>query len=219
MQNAGPFTLALVVALAACGGGDGGTDPPPTPVFTSLTVSPADPDLVEGDTLQLTATPRDQNGATMTGLPAATFALTAGTSVSVSASGRVIALGAGNSTVTASLTSGGTTRTATSTPGVTAIGSTATVTASGAGTSFNPDTTKVELNAQGQAVVTWSFTAGGSLPHNVTFNAGTGPTEGNIPNQGAAADVPRTFTAVGVHPYRCTIHAGMNGVVVVRDLP
>ena len=219
MQNAGPFILALVVALAACGGGDGGTDPPPTLVFTSLTVSPADPDLIEGDTLQLSATPRDQNGAAMTGLGAATFSLTNGTSVSVSPSGRVIALGAGNSTITASLTSSGTTKTATSTPGVTAIGTTATVTASGAGTSFNPDTTKVELNAGGQATVTWSFTPGGSLPHNVTFDAGKGPTEGNIPNQAAAADVARTFTVVGQHPYRCTIHAGMNGVVVVRDLP
>lgn len=219
MQNAGPFALALVFALAACGGGgDGGGGPPPTPVFTSLTVSPADPDLVEGDTLQLTATPRDQNGATMAGLPAATFALTTGTSVSVTPSGRVVALGAGNSTVTASLTSGGTTRTATSTPGVTAISSTATVTASGAGTTFSPDTTKVELNAQGEATVTWSFTNGANLPHNVTFNSG-GPTQGNIPNQAVAADVPRTFTTAGQHPYRCTIHAGMDGVVVVRDLP
>jgi plastocyanin len=182
-------------------------------------VAPADPDLIEGDTLQLTATPRDQNGAAMTGLGAATFALTTGTSVSVSPTGRVIAVGPGNSTVTASLTSGTTTRTGTSTPGVTAIGSTATVNVSGAGTAFNPDTTKVELNAQGEATVTWSFTNGASLPHNVTFDAGTGPTQGNIPNQNAAADVARTFTAVGRHPYRCTIHAGMNGVVVVRDLP
>ena len=218
MQNAGPFALALVFALAACGG-DGGTPPPPTPVFTSLTVSPADPDLVQGDTLQLTATARDQNGAAMTGVGTPTFTLTSGTSVSVSSNGRVVALNPGNSTVTASLTSGGTTRTATSTPGVTAIGSTATVNVSGAGTAFNPDTTKVALNAQGRAVVTWSFTNGASLPHNVTFDAGTGPTEGHIPNQTTAADVARTFTATGRHPYRCTVHSGMNGVVVVRDLP
>jgi plastocyanin len=102
---------------------------------------------------------------------------------------------------------------------VTAIGSEATVTVSGAGTSFNPDTTKVELDAQGEAVVTWSFTPGGNLPHNVTFSGGTGPTEGNIPNQAAAADIARTFTTVGRHSYSCTIHAGMNGAVVVRDLP
>jgi plastocyanin len=219
MQNAGRFALALalVFALAACGG-NGGNEPPPTPVFTSLTVSPADPNLIEGDTLQLTATPRDQNGAAMTGLPAATFALTTGTSVSVSLTGRVVALGPGGSTVTASLTSGTTTKTATATPDVTAIGSTETVTASGAGTAFNPDTAKVELNAGGQATVTWSFTNGNNLPHNVTFTSG-GPTEGNIPNQANAADVARTFTTVGRHAYHCTIHSGMNGVVVVRDLP
>jgi plastocyanin len=218
MQNAGRFALALalVFALAACGG-NGGNEPPPTPVFTSLTVSPADPNLIEGDTLQLTATPRDQNGAAMTGLPAATFALTTGTSVSVSLTGRVVALGPGGSTVTASLTSGTTTKTATATPDVTAIGSTETVTASGAGTAFNPDTAKVELNAQGEAIVTWSFSVGNNV-HNVTFT-GTAPAGGNIPNQTTAADVARTFTTVGSHPYRCTNHTGMDGVVVVRDLP
>lgn len=219
MQTAGPFVLALVIVASACGGGNGGTPPPATAVFTSLTVSPADPDLVEGDTLQLTATPRDQNGATMSGLPDPTYVLTSGTSVSVSGTGRVIALGPGNSTVTASLASGGTTRTATSTPGVTAISSTATVVVNGAGTTFSPETTKVNLSAQGEALVTFSFTSGSSLPHNVFFNTGTGPTEGDIPNQAVAADVPRTFVTAGRHPYRCTNHAGMTGVVVVRDLP
>src|SRR5688500_9853622 len=126
MHNVALTTLALAIILSACGGGgDGGTQPPPQTVFTALTVSPANPALVEGDTLQLSATPRDQNGAAMAGLPPASFALTTGTSVSVSATGRVVALDPGGSTVTASLTSGGTTRTATSTPNVSALGNTA----------------------------------------------------------------------------------------------
>ena len=130
MNNVSKSSLVLALVLAACGG-DGGTPPPPTPVFTTLTVPPASPAMVDGDTVQLTATPLDQNNNPMSLLPAATFTLTSGTSVTVSTSGRVIAQQPGSSVVTASLTSGTTTRTATSTPNVTALGTTANVTASG----------------------------------------------------------------------------------------
>lgn len=208
MHTVWKSSLALVIVLAACGGdGDGGTQPPAS-VFTSLTVSPANPAMVDGDTVQLTATPRDQNGDPMSGLPAATFALTQGTSVTVSASGSVIAQQAGTSVVTASLTSGGTTRTATTSPNVTALGTTATVTASGTGQTFDPSTVKIAANGQ----VTWSFP--GPETHNVTFESAA-PPGGNIPdrNSGAAA---RDFPSAGQYPYRCTRHGGMNGTVVVR---
>lgn len=214
MQNAGLLIVALAIVLSACGGGgNGGTPPAQTPVFTSLVVSPADPDLVEGDTLQLSATPRDQNGASMSGLPAATFSLTSGTSVSVTPTGRVVAVDPGNSTVTASLTSGGTTKEAMSTPTVAALGSTASVTASGAGTSFDPDTAKIAIGGQ----VTWTFSAGANAPHNVTFDGPT-PTGGDIGNQ-TTGSFARTFPTVGRYSYRCTNHAGMDGAVIVRDLP
>jgi plastocyanin len=145
----------------------------------------------------------------MAGLPAATFALTAGTSVSVSGSGRVIALNPGGSTVTATLTSGGTTKQATSTPVVTALGTTAGVTASGAGTSFSPDTVKIAVNG----TVTWTFSEGANAPHNVTF--ATPPVGGNIGNM-SSGSVARTFGTVGRFSYQCTLHAGMNGAVIVR---
>lgn len=210
MHNVALSSLALAVMVSACGGGgDGGTQPPPAAVFTSLSVSPQSPALVDGDTLQLSATPRDQNGAAMTGLPAATYALTAGTSVSVSTSGRVIALNPGGSTVTATVTSGGTTRTATSTPTVSALSTTADVTVSGAGQSFSPDTVKIAAGGS----VTWTFSAGGSAPHNVTFN--TPPAGGNI-GDSSTGSVSRTFGAAGRFPYQCTRHPGMNGSVVVR---
>lgn len=210
MQNAGLFMVALAVALSGCGGGNGGnggTPPPPTRVFTSLTVSPADPAMVETDTLQLGATPRDQNGAAMTGLPEATFALTAGTSVSVSTSGRVIALDPGASTVTATLTSGGTTRTATSMPNVSALGTTAPVTASGTGQTFSPSNVKIAVNG----TVTWSFP--GPETHNVTF--ATPPAGGNIGNKNSGSE-GRTFLTAGRFSYQCTLHSGMSGEVNVR---
>lgn len=210
MHNVTKSRLFLALALTACGGGGGGggTQPPPAAVFTSLTVSPANPAMVETDTVQLSATPRDQNGAAMTGLPLATFALTAGTSVSVSTSGRVIALDPGASTVTATLTSGGTTHTATSTPNVSALSTTAAVTASGTGQTFDPRNVKIAVNG----TVTWSFP--GPETHNVTF--ATPPTGGgNIGNMNSGSE-SRTFPTAGQFTYQCTLHSGMSGEVNVR---
>ena len=207
MQNAGLLIVAVAVAVSACGGGDGGT-PPTTAVFTSLTVSPADPDMVDGDTLQLTATPRDQNGAPMSVSANPTFSLTSGTSVSVTPAGRVVALDPGNSTVTASLTSGGTMKEGTSTPSVTALPTFAGVTASGAGTSFGPGSVKIAVGGR----VTWSFP--GPETHNVTFD-GTPPTGGDIAARNSGSEF-RDFATVGRHSYRCTLHAGMTGEVIVR---
>ena len=201
----------LTIAVAACGGGgDDPTPPPPTSVFTSVSVSPATPAMVEGDTVQLAATPRDQNGAAMSGLPAATFARTAGTSVTVSGGGQVIAVDPGASTVTATLTSGGTTRTGTSTPNVTALTTAADVAVSGAGTSFNPATVTIATGGS----VTWSFTSGANSPHNVTFGTNS-PPGGGIGNTNSGSG-SRTFPNAGSYPYQCTQHGGMTGTVIVR---
>jgi plastocyanin len=212
MHNAVIACSILTMVAAGCGGGgDGPTPPPPpTPVFTSLSVSPASPAMVDGDTLQLSATPRDQNGAAMSGLPLATFARTAGTSVTVSGGGQVIAVDPGGSTVTATLTSGGTTRSGTSTPNVAALATAADVAASGAGTSFSPATVKIAAGGR----VTWSFVSGGNSPHNVTFGVNK-PTEGDIGDT-SSGDVVRNFPTAGSYAYQCTRHGGMNGTVIVR---
>jgi plastocyanin len=208
MRNAVVPSVVLTIVFAACGG-DGGTQPPPPPVFTSLAVSPTNPALVDGDVLQLVATPRDQNGTAMTGLAgSATFALTSGDAVSVSGTGVVTARKAGAAVVTASLTASGTTKTGTSNPTVTALGLNASVTASGGGQTFNPDTSKI---AAGGAVE-WSFP--GPTAHNVTFTSPPAAVA-NIATRSSGAE-SRTFTVTGTYPYRCTIHAGMNGVVIVR---
>jgi plastocyanin len=202
--------LSVVVAagLSACGGGGGGTPPPPTSVFTSLSISPTSPNLVIHDTVQMTATARDQNGAPMTGLGAPSFERTSGTAVTVATTGRVIADQVGSASIRASLTSGGTTRTATTDASVSSLSTTAMVTASGTGATFSPDTVKLAVNGS----VEWTFP--GPETHNVTFT-GTAPAGGNITdrNSGSAS---RTFAAVGRYPYTCTRHAGMNGAVIVR---
>ena len=210
MRNVALSTVIFAVALSACGGGgDGGTQPPPpAAVFTSLTIGPASPSLVFRDTLQLSVTPRDQNGAPMSGVGTATFDRLSGTAVSVTSSGRVIAEQVGSSQVRASLTSGATTHTATVTVTVSNLSTTANVTASGAGATFSPDTVKLAANG----TVTWLFP--GPETHNVTFD-GAPPAGGNIGDRNSGSD-SRTFANTGRFSYRCTRHAGMNGAVVVR---
>lgn len=213
MHTVALSSVILAVALSACGGGgggNGGTQPPPAAVFTSLTISPTNPSLVFRDTLQMGATPRDQNGAAMTGLPAATFDRVGdGTAVSVSASGRVIAEQPGPAQIRVSLTSGATTHVATTNATVSALGTTADVNVSGGGQSFSPDTVKIAVNG----TVTWTFSAGANAPHNVTF--ATAHPQGNIANT-TTGSVARTFATAGRFPYQCTLHAGMSGAVVVR---
>ena len=210
MHNVAVSSLILAVALSACGGGGGGggTQPPPTAVFTALTIAPSSPDMVIRDTLQMTATPRDQNGAAMTGLGVATFERISGTAVSVSATGRVIADALGAAEIRASLTSGTTTRTATTNATVSSLSTSANVTASGAGALFSPDTVKIATGGS----VTWSFP--GPETHNVTFD-GTPPTGGNIGDHNSGSEA-RSFATAGRVTYRCTRHAGMSGAVVVR---
>ncbi|HJT94971.1 MAG TPA: plastocyanin/azurin family copper-binding protein [Mycobacterium sp.] len=156
----------------------------------------------------MTATPRDQNGAAMSGLGAATFERISGTAVSVTTGGRVIADQAGSAQIRASLTSGTTTRTATATATVSGLSANPTVTASGAGASFSPDTVKIAVGS----TVTWNFP--GPEIHNVTFD-GTPPAGGNIGDRGSGSE-GRSFASAGRFTYRCTRHAGMNGAVVVR---
>jgi plastocyanin len=207
MHNVLKSIPILVVVWAACGG-DGGT-PPSQPVFTTLAVSAANLNLVDGDTVRLTATARDQNGAQMTGLPAPTFAVTSGTAASVATNGLVTALAQGTSTITASLTASGVTKTATTNVNVSALQTTRTVTASATGQAFDPDTVKIATGG----TVTWSFPG---IAHSVTWD-GAAPPGGNIPAKSNGDAENRTFPNAGVFRYHCGIHGPtMDGSVVVR---
>jgi plastocyanin len=209
MHSAVLSGVALTIVIAACGGGgDGGTPPPPPPVFTSLRISPATAAMVDGDTLQMTATPLDQNGTAMTVSGTPTFDRISGTAVSVATNGRVIADQPGVAQIRASLTSGTTTRADTADATVSALEATATVTASGTGQTFTPNLVKIAVNGR----VTWSFP--GPEIHNVTFEAAA-PQGGNIGNSSSGTEF-RDFVAAARYPYRCTRHSGMNGEVIVR---
>lgn len=186
-----------------------------TPVFTSVRVTPAAPSVAVGSTVQLTATPLDQAGQAMGGLPPAAWTSADAAKATVSASGVVTGVAAGTVSVTARITHNGVTREASvnvtvgSGGGTTPPPAPGTATVTTPGTSFNP--AAVTIAAGG--TVTWQFT--GSARHNVTFN-GTAPAGGNIPDTNAGTSVTRTFAAAGTYSYVCTRHSGMTGQVIVQ---
>jgi plastocyanin len=176
------------------------------PVFTSLSVTPATPSIAVGATVQLTATPLDQNGSAMTGLPAPSFSSGSPGVATVSSTGLVTGVAAGSATITASVTAGSITKTATSLVTVTPQSGGTTVTTPNR--TFSPPTVTVAVGG----VVTWQFTDG---THNVTFGANR-PAGGNIPDQAAGNAVSRTFATAGTYTYECTNHNNMTGAVVVQ---
>ena len=98
-----PLLAAALLALAVGACGDGTTDPPSPdpPRATTVTVAPEAAEMTAlGDTVQLAATVRDQNGQAMSGV---TVAWTSGdpSVATVQASGLVKAVANGTATVTA----------------------------------------------------------------------------------------------------------------------
>ncbi len=201
--------LVLVVGIG-CGGGGGGGTGNDDPVLTSLNVNPTTLTLAVGETKPpIAVSPRDQSNRAMSGLPAPTFTTNNDARATVSNAGAVTGVSAGTATITASITHGGVTKTGTTAVTVLPPDGPAPVTANVSATvnsTFNPDSVRIAKDG----TVTWNF---GSLDHNVVFNAVAGrPADiGTTVN----AAVPRTFTTAGTFPYRCTIHAGMDGKVVV----
>ncbi|MFN8580885.1 MAG: Ig-like domain-containing protein [Gemmatimonadaceae bacterium] len=97
--------FALLFASWGCGGGDGGTgvtNPPPTPVVTTVDVTPATTSARVGDVVQLTATVKDQNGAVLTGQNVA-GASSATAIATVSGTGSVATITVGVVTITATV--------------------------------------------------------------------------------------------------------------------
>lgn len=174
------------------------------PVFTALSVSPSSATIFTvppANAVLLVATPLDQNALPMIGLGSASFESSNPTAASVDASGLVTAIAPGTADVTASLTADGVTKTATAAIEVRVAPATAEVTAPGI--QFIPAV--ADIRAGG--TVTWTFE---SVTHNVTFDDPGAPP--SIPTFANGSE-SRTFPNTGTFNYRCTIHAGMFGIV------
>ena len=177
-------------------------------VLSSVSVTPATPTVVAGNTRQMTATAQDARG---NAIPSITTADWESSNTSVAtvnpSSGLVSAVAAGTATITATMTSVGSSKSGNTTVTVTSGGfpSTASVTAT-ASNAFTPAT--VDIARTG--TVTWTFQA----LHNVTF-AGTPGAPSNIPDTPSGTQ-SRTFNTAGTFPYECTLHSGMTGQVIVH---
>lgn len=198
--------VGAAVVVAGCGGGGGDGGPGPTATVASVTVVPSATTTSICGNVTLAATPRDAQGNALTravswNQPAAFLSLSATTGASVTGTG----IGVGTANVTASSDGQTSAPVAIAVAASGAAPATAAVAAT-AGSAFSPAC--VELAVGGS--VTWTFAA----LHNVTFQ-GAGPTGGNINDQ-SSGTASRTFPAAGNYEYRCTLHAGMNGRVVVR---
>ncbi len=177
------------------------------PVYTTLSVTPASPLVAVGGTVAIVATPLDQYGAAMSGLPAPVFTSSDPAVATVGPSGTVTGVSAGGATITVSLTAGGITRSGTS---AVTVGSSVGVVISTANLTFTPDDVRIP---PGQSV-TWQFVG---TTHNVTFESGgPAPPGGNIPDTAPGNSVSRTFPQAGEYKYECTIHKGLNGKIRVE---
>jgi plastocyanin len=208
--------LTIVSALIACGGGDDGggtTNPPPPPppggnqTLGSIQTNVTTLNLGAGNTQTITVTAYDTQNAIISNPGSPTFTSSAAAIAEVDGSGTVTGISSGTANINVSLTVGSVTRTATVAVTVTgSLPSTANVSTTN-GDAFTPN--KVLIGIGG--VVRWTF---GVTIHNVTFQSSPGaPT--NIADT-YSISVDRTFAQSGNYNYQCTIHAGMNGQVVVR---
>ena len=102
MQSRRPLAVAGIAVLAlSCGDGTVEPAPPPTPVATSVTVSPGSATLTAiEETARFTAEVRDQNGQGMAGAAVAWTSSDASVAA-VDASGQVTAAANGSATITA----------------------------------------------------------------------------------------------------------------------
>ena len=197
-------SLAALVVLGGCGGGDGGGDPIEPGVFTTLDVQPATVSVTVNGTQSLTASAKDQNNGSVSGLTV-TYTTSDQSRATVTNAGVVTGVAVGTATITATGTVGTVQKTKTIPVTVTTPGQSASVTATGA-SSFDPQTVTIVPNG----TVTWTFQA----LHNVQFSGSGAPA--NIADRSSGSE-SRTFPTAGTYNYICTIHgSSMSGTVRVQ---
>jgi plastocyanin len=193
--------LLATAMLAACSGGDKGVTTPggPSSVLTSITISGSNSTNV-GGTLQLSAALKDQNGFAMTA--AVSWSTSSAFVATVTSSGLVTGVAAGQATITA--TSGAITSSTLIT--VTSGSFPLSATVNMPGNVFSPTTADI---AQGGSI---SFVFP-SVAHNVLFGTTGAPQDIPITSN---ATIARTFATKGTFNYSCSVHPGMIGTVVVH---
>jgi plastocyanin len=200
------FIPAVLVASAACGGGDSGTNPPPAVELGSIVASVTTVNLAAGQSQTITMTARDVSNNPIASASGYTFTSANPSVAIVRGVGQITALSAGSTQINVSLTFNG--KTATTSVAVTVTGTLPSTLSVAAGNSnvFDPATAAVARTG----TVSWTF---GTVTHNVTFGSAAGA-PANIANV-SSTTVSRQFNNAGQFDYTCTLHQGMNGLMLV----
>jgi plastocyanin len=200
------FALAVsLAAIAACGSSDKSTTQPggSAAVLTSLELSVPGNTLALNGTMQLSATPKDQNGATYP----ASVVWTSGSNfvATISSSGLVSAVAGGQAYMFA------TTGAFKDSTLITVI------------TGAYPTTAPVYMLPAAYSPAQIDIAVGGTvqfvfpgLGHNVFFSSTPAGAPLDIPGVVVNQSVSRTFNTRGSFGYNCTIHPGMTGTIVVH---
>jgi plastocyanin len=200
---------SVAAAIFACGGSsDNSTGP--TPVFTSVSVTPAAPTVNVTGTIAMSAVAKDQNGATFPGSTGVTWSSSDLTVATVNTTtGLVTGVANGNSTISASITIGSVTHSGSQGLAVNTPAATGNVAAT-TGLAFDPSAVTV-LRDAGTSTITWHFQA---VAHTVTWDTQPGSVTDIAATAGA--NVSRDFTVAGVYHYHCSIHPNMTGTITVE---
>ncbi|HEY2852082.1 MAG TPA: plastocyanin/azurin family copper-binding protein [Gemmatimonadaceae bacterium] len=210
MRHAKFISLFISCVLAGCGGsGDsGGTNPPPTPVLTSVTLSKTAATLRPTESTTITATPKDQNGNAMSGQTVDwTIAPTSGIA-SITPNGTSVTV-TGTALGSAALTATVQQKTATAQITVQNSFPSSADIAVGANGANAFDPQQVDIAAGGTVNFNWS-----GVTHNVTWQAPP-VSVSNIADR-SSGTVSVTLNTAGTYNYQCTLHAGMTGTVTVH---
>jgi plastocyanin len=178
----------------------------PTPVLTSIAINAPAQSVITGQTLQLSAAPKDQSSNAF--IATVRWASSVPAVANVSGTGLVTAFTAGTATITAQAVAGGVTVSSTRLVTVTSVSypATANVTEN-TSDAFAPSSVDIARNGS----VNFIFQ---STAHNVTFDVHPGAPSNVGDTYNATVSV--TFNTAGSFGYQCTIHPGMTGTVVVR---
>lgn len=200
-----PLTAALALTLSACKGDSFGCSTGPcgsAAVLTTLGISAPHNTLAAMGTMQLAASPKDQNGAafatTVVWTSSSLFVAT------VTSGGLVTAVAGGQAYLIAS---GGSLKDSTLLTVVTgAYPSTQDIYM--LPLAYTPNTADIAVGA----TVQFHFA---TTAHNVFFDAATGAPQ-DIPGEVSNQTVARVFNTKGTFGYRCTLHPEMIATIIVH---
>ncbi|HKW17252.1 MAG TPA: Ig-like domain-containing protein [Terriglobales bacterium] len=193
-------TAALIAALFSCGSSSSNNSnnnhsTPPPPTLASISVSPASPSITVAATQQFTATAKDSNGNTMTGVTF-TWASSATTVATINSTGLATAVSAGTTQITASAS------------GVTSSNDTLTVTDPVATITVSPSSPSIAAGATQQFTAT-AKDSGGNTLSGITFTWASTVT--------GVATINTSGLATGVSTGTTQITASAGGVTSAND--